>query len=125
WQLFRHARWPQVAPLAAAAWYITYLLCLWDTETLILIMPPGAETLAVRVFNFLHYGHNAQVNALCLILLMLAVLPLLLWAIVKTIAGAHPTIGRLMRCAASVTLILFFLSFAGCAPSSTSEASID
>ena len=125
WQLLRHVQWPQAAPLIAAGWYLTYLLCLWDAETLILIMPPGAETLAVRIFNFLHYGHNAQVNALCLILLMLAVLPLLLWAIVKTIAGAHPTIGRLMRCAASVTLILFFLSFAGCAPSSTSEASID
>ena len=32
----------------------------------------GGETLALRVFNLLHYGHNAQVNALCLTLLLVA-----------------------------------------------------
>src|SRR5207249_2984377 len=60
----------------------TYLLCLWEVETLIMIYPPGGETLALRVFNLLHYGHIAQVNALCLLLLALAVLPLLAWAVV-------------------------------------------
>jgi len=44
-------------------------------------VPPGGETLALRVFNLLHYGHHAQVNALCLILLLLAVLPLAAWAV--------------------------------------------
>ena len=45
------------------------------------VVPPGGETLALRVFNLLHYGHHAQVNALCLILLLLAVLPLAAWAV--------------------------------------------
>ena len=31
---------------------------------MILMLPPGGETLALRIFNLLHYGHNAQVNAL-------------------------------------------------------------
>ena len=79
WQLLRRVHWPQIAPQAAAAWYIVFLLCLWDIESVILIVPPGGETLALRVFNLLHYGHNAQVNALCLTLLALAVAPLLLW----------------------------------------------
>jgi DNA-binding beta-propeller fold protein YncE len=60
-----------------AAWYVTYLLCLWDVETLVLIVPPGGESLSLRIFNLLHYGHNSQVNALCLLLLVLALLPLL------------------------------------------------
>jgi ABC-type spermidine/putrescine transport system permease subunit II/sugar lactone lactonase YvrE len=77
WSLFRNAHWPQIAPQLAAAWYLTYLLCLWDVETLILVVPPGGETLALRIFNLLHYGHNAQVNALCLWLLVLAAAPLL------------------------------------------------
>jgi len=64
-----------------AAWYLTYLLCLWDVETLILIYPPGGETLALRIFNLLHYGHNAQVNALCLLLLVLAVAPGAAWSL--------------------------------------------
>ena len=34
------------------------------------------------MFNLLHYGHHAQVNALCLILLLLAVLPLLVGAVI-------------------------------------------
>jgi ABC-type Fe3+ transport system permease subunit/DNA-binding beta-propeller fold protein YncE len=109
WQRLRHVHWCQVALPVGAAWYLTYLFCLWDAETLILIMPPGAETLAVRVFNLLHYGHNAQVNALCLLLLMLAIAPLItfvaarslkrlwdrrvalgMWALLCGIAGCSP-----------------------------------
>ena len=58
-------------------------LCLWDTETVVLIVPPGGETLALRVFNLLHYGLLSQVNALCLILLLLAVLPLFAGTVVS------------------------------------------
>jgi iron(III) transport system permease protein len=79
WPLFRRIVWPQIASPVAAAWYVTYLLCLWDVETLVLIYPPGGETLALRIFNLLHYGHNAQVNALCVTLLALAVAPLVVW----------------------------------------------
>lgn len=76
WQTLRHVHWPQSRSQFGAAWYVTYLLCLWDVETLVLIVPPGGESLSLRVFNLLHYGHNSQVNALCLLLLGLALLPL-------------------------------------------------
>jgi len=79
WTLFRQVHWPQIGAQLAGAWYVTYLLTLWDVETLVLIQPPGGETLALRIFNMLHYGHNAQVNATCVTLLGLAVLPLGLW----------------------------------------------
>ena len=36
------------------------------------------EPWRLRIFNLLHYGHNPQVNALCLWLMALALLPLLL-----------------------------------------------
>jgi len=81
WQLLRYVQWPQIAPQAAAAWYVVYLLCLWDVESLILVVPPGGETLALRIFNLLHYGHNAQVNALCLALLGVALAPWIGWKI--------------------------------------------
>jgi len=81
WQRWRHLFLPQAGPALAGTWYVVYLLCLWDTETLVLVVPPGGETLALRVFNLLHYGHHAQVNALCLILLLLAVLPLAAWPV--------------------------------------------
>ena len=79
WQTFRFVQWPQIAPQVGAAWYVIYLLCLWDVESLVLIVPPGGETLALRIFNLLHYGHNAQVNALCLTLLGTAIAPLAIW----------------------------------------------
>ena len=82
WQRWLHLFLPQAGWAMAAVWYVVYLLCLWDTETVVLIVPPGGETLALRVFNLLHYGHHAQVNALCLILLLLAVLPLIAGAVV-------------------------------------------
>ncbi len=79
WQALRHVEWPQIGAQVAATWYVVFLLCLWDVESMILVVPPGGDTLAVRIFNLLHYGHNAQVNALCLTLLGLAVAPLILW----------------------------------------------
>jgi iron(III) transport system permease protein len=79
WTMLRYVEWPQIRPQLTGAWYLTYLLCLWDVETLVLIYPPGGETLALRIFNLLHYGHNVQVNALCVALLALAIAPLGLW----------------------------------------------
>ena len=79
WQMLRHVHWPQMRVRVMAAWYVVFLLCLWDVESTILIMPPGGETVALRVFNLLHYGHNAQVNALCLTLLAIATAPLVIW----------------------------------------------
>lgn len=79
WSLFRRVVWPQIAPQVMGVWYVTYLLSLWDVETLVLFCPPGGETLALRIFNLLHYGHNTQVNTHCVTLLAVALAPLLLW----------------------------------------------
>jgi ABC-type Fe3+ transport system permease subunit/sugar lactone lactonase YvrE len=81
WQMLRHVEWPQIAPQAAVAWYVVFVLCLWDVESMILITPPGLETLALRIFNLLHYGHNSQVDALCLLLLAVALAPFCCWAV--------------------------------------------
>ncbi len=81
WRMFRWILWPQIAPQVVAAWYVVFLLCLWDVESMILVLPPGGETLALRIFNLLHYGHNAQGDALCLTLLAVAVAPLFLWMV--------------------------------------------
>jgi ABC-type Fe3+ transport system permease subunit len=96
WQLFRYVHWPQIAPQLAAAWYVVFLLCLWDVESIIMVVPPGGETVALRVFNLLHYGHNAQVNALCLTLLALAVAPLALWRGGRIARGLWPGGGERM-----------------------------
>jgi iron(III) transport system permease protein len=88
--LFRRTVWPQLAPQAGTAVYLVYLLALWDVETILLVMPPGGETLASRVFGLLHYGHNAHVNALCLLLLIAAVAPLALALAWRAWANRRP-----------------------------------
>jgi len=118
WQMFRFVIWPQIAPQVFAAWYVVYLLCLWDVESIVLVQPPGGETLALRIFNLLHYGHAAQVNALCLTLLGVAVLPLILVAAFMGMrqfltAGGSSSFCRALTSAATVVCLV---ALAGCSP---------
>lgn len=110
WQMLRRVQWPQIAPQVTAAWYVVYLLCLWDVESLVLVVPPGGETLSLRIFNLLHYGHNAQVNALCVALLGVALAPWIGWRIWTNwrarggLTGAMGTAGWIAGCAALLLL---------------------
>jgi DNA-binding beta-propeller fold protein YncE/ABC-type spermidine/putrescine transport system permease subunit II len=129
WQKFQFVQWPQIAPRVAAAWYVVFLLCLWDIESIILVVPPGGETLAVRIFNLLHYGHNAQVNALCLTLVGIALVPLILWQFWSALRASFLTTIRNTFHPTHAVLLLLLLGIAGllisCAPSSQSnEAAI-
>ncbi|MDB6016462.1 MAG: repeat containing protein [Pedosphaera sp.] len=118
WQMLRLVHWPQISPAVAAVWYLIFLLCLWDVESMVLVVPPGGETLALRVFNLLHYGHNPQVNALCLALLALALLPLLLWRTGRWFAGWR-------RGGALATLLIAVLTIAGCSQNNARESVIE
>jgi ABC-type Fe3+ transport system permease subunit/DNA-binding beta-propeller fold protein YncE len=75
WQLWRHAHWPQTGAYFLAGWYAVFLLCLWEVDSLVLLAPPGGDTLSMRAFNLLHYGHTSEVNGICLVLLVLAIGP--------------------------------------------------
>ncbi|MCS1411079.1 MAG: Serine/threonine-protein kinase PknD [Verrucomicrobia subdivision 3 bacterium] len=102
WDRFWHCVWPSAGKPLLCLWWMVYLLCLWEVEVLIFMVPPGVETLALRVFNLLHYGHNSQVNASCLILIGLGLMPLVGWWIwrVAVVYG----IGRIRNVAASMVL---------------------
>jgi len=117
WQLMRLVQWPQIGTQVGAAWYVIYLLCLWDVESMVLIVPPGGETLALRIFNLLHYGHNAQVNALCLTLLAVAVAPLVGWMAWRWMRVHCALCVPLAAGATSLCLLLV-----GCSPSATSQS---
>jgi ABC-type Fe3+ transport system permease subunit/DNA-binding beta-propeller fold protein YncE len=123
WQMLRQAYWPQVSAQLAAVWYLVFLLCLWDVESIVLVVPPGGETLALRVFNLLHYGHNPQVNAICLALLALAAAPLILWWLGKSIARLCTAnagrVGVILLAAISVTALT------SCSPENPNERALD
>jgi ABC-type Fe3+ transport system permease subunit len=119
WQMVRHAIGPQIFRPLLVSWYLIFLLCLWDVESMILVVPPGGETLALRIFNLLHYGHNAQVNALCLTLLLVALLPLVsafLFTGLRTVTS-RTNIPRWPK-SALVLLVVSLLFLTACAPNS-------
>jgi ABC-type Fe3+ transport system permease subunit/sugar lactone lactonase YvrE len=120
WQMFRFVQWPQIAPAIRVIWYVVFLLCLWDVESMILVVPPGGETLALRIFNLLHYGHNAQVNALCLTLLGLALAPLLGWQLRSLLSG-HPTRNTEHGTRILLLFACLLLPLTSCSPPSTSN----
>jgi DNA-binding beta-propeller fold protein YncE len=100
---------------------VVFLLCLWDVESMILVVPPGGETLALRVFNLLHYGHNAQVNALCLTLLAVAVAPLCLSCLLSRALPFH--VSRITHQAPCLTFVaLLFLAGCGSRPASNESS---
>ena len=119
WQVFRHTLVPKALPTWVATGYVTYVLCLWDVETLLMIEPPGTQTLAMRVFNLLHYGHNHQVDALCIALVGLAVAPLALWTAARLIRRLLPAL-RITRILPGAPAIMItaglFISSIGCSP---------
>jgi DNA-binding beta-propeller fold protein YncE/ABC-type spermidine/putrescine transport system permease subunit II len=123
WQHFRWVVWPQVGKVFSAAWLLVFLLCLWDTETLVLVMPPGGETLALRIFNFLHYGHNAQVNALCLLLVLVALVPGVLWLIGHALMRTR-LFRRFQARAVCLPLGAAIVFLGGCQPADSSQASL-
>ncbi|MDD5134586.1 MAG: iron ABC transporter permease [Phycisphaerae bacterium] len=53
---------------------IVFVLVIGELNATVLLVPPGKETLAVAIDNFLHYGANVYASALCLIEALFVVL---------------------------------------------------
>lgn len=119
WAQWRHVVWPVSGRGLSGGWCATYVLCLWDVETQLLVVPPGGDTLALMIFNFLHYGHNAQVSALCVQLGGLALLP---WVVVSLIRRAMGTRGRWGRMLGLGCLVVV-PGMTGCTPEGTPQTS--
>jgi len=74
--LLIHPRWstvmsrimiPLLKPAIIVCFFIIFILSFGELGTTLLLMPPGTETLPVKIFNLMHYGAYELVNALCLI----------------------------------------------------------
>lgn len=73
--------WPLARPGFLTACGITYLFCLVELGGTLLIIPPGANTVPIRLYNLMHYGASSLVAGLGIVLIGLAVAPigLLVW----------------------------------------------
>ncbi len=88
WQLIDAARvqmpspfraWVQVyiplfAKAGAVSMFLVFVLSVAELSATILTMPPGGGTMAVRIFNYLHYGASDVVAYLSFVIPIMAIL---------------------------------------------------
>ena len=48
--------------------FIVFILSFGELGTTLLVIPPGMETIPIKIYNLMHYGAEQMVAALCLIL---------------------------------------------------------
>lgn len=48
--------------------FVVFILSLGELGTTLLVIPPGRETLPIKIYNLMHYGADQMVAALCLML---------------------------------------------------------
>jgi iron(III) transport system permease protein len=69
---------PMLAPGLIASAGVTFALTLGELGATLITVPPGKSTLAIRVYNYLHYGASASVAGLCLAMSVVVILAALL-----------------------------------------------
>jgi iron(III) transport system permease protein len=65
-QRFRLAVWPHCGPAIGWLWLVLVAFAVADLSATILAVPPGVTTVAIRIFNLVHYGVADQLAGLCL-----------------------------------------------------------
>ncbi len=70
-QRFKTILWPQTGRRWIVAWLMLMLLSVGELSTTILLLPSGVTTLAMRLFEMLHFGMRHQDSGLCLLLIFL------------------------------------------------------
>lgn len=69
---------PLLKPGLKTGFIISFILCLRELGATLLVIPPGMETIPIKVYTLMHYGANKLVASLSLILLSLILIPILI-----------------------------------------------
>jgi ABC-type Fe3+ transport system permease subunit len=91
WKLWIACRWMLWPTLAT--WTIAFTVAFGELSSYLLVQPPGVTTIAMRMFDLLHYGTKNREAALALFLAILGSLPCLILIILlrnnqKTLRGS-------------------------------------
>jgi iron(III) transport system permease protein len=80
---------PQLHPSLIVAFFLVFICCFSELSATLLLVPPGRETIAVKVYNLMHYGADAMVSSLCLFIILM----MLFFGLVFTMCYAKITNG--------------------------------
>jgi iron(III) transport system permease protein len=62
---------PLMRPGLFLSLFLGFILCFGDLAAPLLVMPPGRETVPIKIYNLLHYGAEQMVAALCLVVVLI------------------------------------------------------
>jgi len=62
---------PLLRPCLMAGFFIMFILSFRELGTTLLVIPPGRETIPIKIYNLMHYGAEHLVSALCLMLILI------------------------------------------------------
>jgi iron(III) transport system permease protein len=65
---------PLARPGFLTAFFIGFVLCFGDLSTTLLTIPPGRETVPIKIYNYMHYGAEHLVAALCVIIVSITLI---------------------------------------------------
>ena len=70
---------------------LVFFLSFGEEGIVLVLMPPGAETVSVKIYNYLHYGASEYVSGFCLMvtLFMFLIEVVLLWMMRRRYRGRH------------------------------------
>lgn len=63
------------------AWLISFIFCLRDTGISMMVYPPGGDTLPVRIFTLMANGSTGLISALCLLMCLATMAPLVVGSV--------------------------------------------
>lgn len=66
---------PLTRPGLTVGWNLMFILSMGELGASLLVMPPGQETLSIRIYTLMHYGAGNLVAGLCLILIGITIIP--------------------------------------------------
>jgi iron(III) transport system permease protein len=55
-------------PSLITGFFIVFILSFGELGTTLLVIPPGRETIPIKIYNLMHYGAEQMVAALCVFL---------------------------------------------------------
>ena len=61
---------PRLKASAAVAFFLLFICCFAELSATLLLVPPGRETVAVKIYNLMHYGADDMVASLCLFIIL-------------------------------------------------------
>lgn len=82
WARMRRIVLPASWPALLAGWLVVFAFAIDEVGASILVQPPDAENLAIRIYNLTHYDAQETVSALCLLVLAIVAVPLMGGALV-------------------------------------------